>query len=345
MRTTRIILKSVQIPLTPALSPGERENHWPRSSNADGSPGANVLSSEQPKRGDGKPSREISVPQPKGLPRLRERAGVRAEVEQKSISTKLPTISGPLLKWFTWYARRYLRRHFHTLRISRAGPPPAAGLPPVVLFANHASWWDALAGLAVKAEFFPARSAYAPIDAEALKKYRMFQRLGFFGVEPGTARGARQFLRTAENVLSRPDSLLVITPQGRFADARERPVRFEPGLGHLATRVEHAIFLPMATEYIFWEERLPEILVRFGAPVEVSARHAGGFDAKYWTALFEQSLEATQDALAAEARRRDPEAFEIILRGGAGQGGIYDWWRAARAKLRGEDFRKEHGTK
>ena len=287
----------------------------------------------------------MSVEHPTVLPLLGERAGVRADVQQKSSLSKLPTISLPLLHWFTWYSRRYLRRHFHSLRVSRAGLPLGGAGLPLVIYANHAAWWDALIGLVVKDEFLSERKAFAPIAGEMLEKYKLFGRLGFFGVEQGTRRGAVQFLRTSENILRDPDSLLVITPQGRFADVRERPVRFEAGLGHLATRVGHAVFLPMATEFVFWEERLPEILVRFGEPVEVSAQHAVAFDAKYWTTLFEQKMEATQDALAAEAKRRDPDEFQTILRGGAGQGGIYDWWRAVKAKMRGEDFRKEHGTK
>jgi 1-acyl-sn-glycerol-3-phosphate acyltransferase len=257
----------------------------------------------------------------------------------------LPEISRLLLNWFTWYSRRYVRRHFHSLRISRAGLPPATGQTPLVIYSNHASWWDALVGLVLKSELFPERSAFAPIDAAQLERYKFFRKLGFFGVEQKMPRGAIQFLRTAENVLREPNSLLVVTPQGRFADVRERPVRFEAGLGHLAKRAEGTVFVPMATEFVFWEERLPEILVRFGEPVEVRAEHSTAFDAKYWTTLFEQKLEATQDALAAAALHRDANEFQTVLRGGAGQGGIYDWWRAAKARMRGEDFRKEHGTK
>jgi 1-acyl-sn-glycerol-3-phosphate acyltransferase len=269
----------------------------------------------------------------------------RATTELARAAADAPKISRPLLGWFTWYSRRYLRRHFHSLRVARESWPQKNLHLPVVIYSNHAAWWDALVGLVIKSEFFSERAAFAPIDADQLERYKFFRKLGFFGVEQKTPRGAVQFLRTAENILREPNSLLVVTPQGRFADVRERPVRFEAGLGHLATRVERAIFLPMATEFIFWEERLPEILVRFGEPVEVGAEPVAAFDAKYWTALFEQKMAATQDALAAQARRRDPDEFETVLRGGAGQGGVYDWWRAAMAKIRGENFRKEHGEK
>lgn len=255
------------------------------------------------------------------------------------------SISRPLLRWFTWYSGRYIRRHFHSLRLSRGvGLPDAAGLP-LVIYTNHASWWDPLVGLVLKNAFCPERELFAPIDAAMLARYRIFARLGFFGVEQGSRRGAAQFLRASEEILRHPNSMLAVTPHGRFADARERPVRFQAGLGHLAARAENAVFLPVATEFVFWEERLPEVLVRFGEATVVRGGLGSRRTPREWTALFEGNLEAAQDALAEESRRRDPAAFRVLLGGGAGQGGVYDWWRGLRARLRGETFRKEHGSK
>ena len=257
----------------------------------------------------------------------------------------LPRISRALLHWFTGYSRRYIRRHFHSLRIARAGLPPAPQGLPIVLYMNHASWWDPLVCLVLKAEFFPNRAGFAPIDLAALDRYKLLRQLGFFGVEQGTRRGAVQFLRTAETILREPNHLLALTPQGRFSDVRERPLRFQSGLGHLAARVDRALFVPLAIEYVFWEERLPEILVRFGEPVPVGHDHRAAFPPAYWTDLFEQKLAAAQDALSLESKLRDPAVFQEVLRGGTGQGGIYDCWRAFRAKLRGEKFNPEHGDK
>lgn len=271
--------------------------------------------------------------------------GVRAEFHHKSSALELPHISPLLLRWFTWYSRRYLRRHFHSLRISLGGMPPDTQGRPIVIYSNHASWWDVLVCLVLKDEFFPGRNLFAPIDAAALENYQMFRRLGFFGVERGSRRGAVQFLRTAEAILKSPSPLLFITPQSRFADVRTRPVHFEAGLGHLAARVEDAVFVPVVGEYVFWEERLPEILVCFGEPVVVDQPLASQFGSDAWTNRFERKLEAAQDALAAEVKLRDPDCFQTVLAGAAGQGGIYDWWRSFTAKLRGETFRKEHGRK
>ena len=51
----------------------------------------------------------------------------------------LPRISPLLLRWFSWYSRGYLRRHFHSLRISRAGLPPSTKGRPLVIYT--ASVW------------------------------------------------------------------------------------------------------------------------------------------------------------------------------------------------------------
>lgn len=258
---------------------------------------------------------------------------------------RVPRISKLMVRWFSQYCRGYIHRHFHSLRVSRHGRPPDACGLPLVVFSNHASWWDPLVGLVIKDAFFSKRQLFAPIDAAMLQRYRMFARLGFFGVEQQTRRGAVQFLRTAQAILQQPDCLLAVTPQGRFADARERPVRFQAGLGHLPARTQRAVFVPVATEFVFWEERLPEILVRFGEPVEVVSPYAAARPPEYWTELFEHKMERAQDALSSEAQRRETANFECILRGNAGQGGIYDWWRACRTWLRGETFNLEHGAK
>lgn len=275
-----------------------------------------------------------------------ERAGVRGENSKRpGKHTELPALSPLLLRWFTWYCRRYIRRHFHSLRISIAGLPPDTAGHPLVIFTNHASWWDPLVGLVIKDECFRGRTMFTPIDAAMLRRYRLFAKLGFFGVEQGTRRGAVQFLRTSQNILRQPDRLLAVTPQGRFADVRQRPVRFQSGLGHLAAHVDDTVFLPMATEFVFWEERLPEILVRFGPPVEVSRANGGARSANVWSAVLERQLTIALDELSVEAQRREPADFRTVLRGGAGQGGIYDLWRALLAKVRGETFAKEHGAK
>lgn len=257
-------------------------------------------------------------------------------------SDRAPQISQRLLGLFTWYSRRYLRRHFHSLRVSLPRLPPRRLELPTVIYSNHASWWDPIVGLLLKQEFFPQKNVYVPMEAAALARYGFFRRLGAFGVEAGTAHGAATFLRASKSILRDRANLLWLTPQARFTDARERPVQLKPGIAHLPRLAPRLCFLPVAIEYVFWEERLPEILVAFGQPMEVSSDDRV-VKSQAWLEIFSSQLRQTQEALAAEALRRQPAAFRCLLNGRSGVGGIYDRWRGLRARLMGQQFRPQHG--
>ena len=236
------------------------------------------------------------------------REGLSAQASQP-----LPPVWGPLVTWFTAYSRHYIGKHFHSFRISRSSIPLTTGRMPIVLYANHAGWWDPLVGLLLKAAFFPNYTLFAPVDAVSLRRYKILTKVGFFGVESQTPRGVIDFFSTAEAILREPEHLLAVTPHGRFTDARARPVQFQRGLGLLATRVKRALFVPVAIEYAFWDQRRPEIFCRFGETTEISAEDSKGLTAWHWTAAFELRLEGTQDTLAKEVCAHDSNKFEHLL--------------------------------
>jgi 1-acyl-sn-glycerol-3-phosphate acyltransferase len=212
---------------------------------------------------------------------------------------------------------------------------------PLLICLNHPSWWDPLMALYLSQRFFNDRRQYAPIAAAGLAKYRFFERLGFFGIEPGTRAGAFRFLEVGGAVLSCENGAIWVTPQGHFTDVRQRPVQIQSGVGHLAQRVSRFAMLPVALEYAFWNERYAEAFACFGKPVFVDNGRAGS--AKEWTACFSAALEATLDALSQRVQLRDQSAFEPLLTGGAGVGGVYDFWRGLKTRVRGKKFEPEHG--
>ena len=183
----------------------------------------------------------------------------------------LPRRSTWLLRLFRWYAKRYVVRHFHAVRVSHRGPIPDLPRRPVVIVVNHPSWWDPLIGLTLTERMPDWRVHFAPIEAAGLAQYRFLERLGFFGIDTATARGGLTFLRTSLAILSAPESMLWITAQGEFVDPRDRPVLLKPGIGHLAHRLSGALIVPLALEYPFWNDRCPEALARFGSPIDIDS--------------------------------------------------------------------------
>ncbi len=207
---------------------------------------------------------------------------------------------------------------------------------------NHPSWWDPMTGLALSTLWPDQARHYAPMDGAGLAKYPFLERLGFFAIEPECFRGGLTFLRRSLSALEGADGVLWVTAQGRFVDPRERPTRIKPGVAHLARRLGSGQVLPLALEYPFWNERTPEALVRFGAPIGIEA--GAPVDANVWTERIERALNDTQDALAEDALSRDPDRFETLLSGGSGVGGAYDVWRRAKSVLTGRRFDPRHGS-
>lgn len=254
----------------------------------------------------------------------------------------LPPFSHGLNGWFMFYVRRYLRRHFHAVRLLGGAPDhPEIGAEPVIFYSNHPSWWDPLVFLTIGELLYPRRMVYGPIDATALGKYRFMERIGFIGIDPGTWRGSARFLRMARAAEQRSDVIFWITAQGEFVDPRERPVTIRPGVAHALEGRSSGFVVPLAVEYPFWTERFPEALAAFGPALSIA--DAPARSAEDWETVLAAALEATQDRLAVAARGRDPAAFRTLLSGRVGVGGVYDIVRRIGAWLRGERFDASHG--
>jgi 1-acyl-sn-glycerol-3-phosphate acyltransferase len=254
----------------------------------------------------------------------------------------LPRIATTQLRWFVAYLRFFFRRHFHAVRLLKVALPESLDGWPLLVCLNHPSWWDPLFALYLSQRFFGNRRNYGPVASAGISKYSFFERLGFFGIDAHSATGTARFLRIGESVLSRSDGAFWVTAQGRFTDARIRPITFQSGVGYLAHRMTRFAMLPLALEYSFWEERTPEALLCFGEPIYVEA--GSEKTAAEWAQVFAQRLEQTQDLLARSGINRQVSNFETLIKGRAGIGGVYDLWRAFKARIAGKPFRREHGS-
>lgn len=245
--------------------------------------------------------------------------------------------SPQLTRFFTGVMRRQIRRSFRALRVARPGLP---ALPPgasVIVYANHPSWWDPAVCCVLADALFPGIASFGPMDAAALERYGFMRRIGIFGITQGSYSGAAQFLRAGRLVLSDKRRMLWITAQGRFVDPRERPVALQRGIAHLMCSVPGVVAVPLALEYPFWSEKRPEALACFGTPVASEGRDPAALSAE-----LARALQAAQDRLSQDSMARDPEAFDRLLGGRAGVGGLYGGWQTLRAALRGRAPVSDH---
>jgi 1-acyl-sn-glycerol-3-phosphate acyltransferase len=236
--------------------------------------------------------------------------------------------------------RRFFTRHMNALRIASWGMPVVPQKGPVIIYSNHPAWWDAAVYILAADRFFPPYESYAPIDAAMLKQYGVFGRIGAFGVDLDSLRGAADFLRTSAEILSSSNRALWITAQGRFGDVRERPLGLKPGVARLAELAPDCTVIPLAIEYGFWLERGGEAFIAFGEPMRGEDLLKLPRPARL--ERLEANLTATLDRLSADVQSRDAARFHSVLEGRAGIGGVYDGWRRMAAALRGRHFDPSH---
>lgn len=259
---------------------------------------------------------------------------------ERPAARDLPRFSPTVHLWFVRYLRRYFARNFDAVRVSRECRVPRETDRPLIIYANHPSWWDPIVLLLLIRTHYDDWRFHAPIDAAALARYPWLERLGLFPVEADRLSGARRFLEAGSALLGSERTGLALTAQGEFADVRERPVRIRRGVAHLLERHPGARAFPIAIEYAFWNERLPEVLVRFGQrPITAGGR---GIEAIHGE--LEQALEHQLDRLARAAITRDAGQFDALLDGRRGVGLIQDLPLRLRALFRGERFDPSHSA-
>lgn len=248
-----------------------------------------------------------------------------------------------MMAFFHVAFRRQFADSFGALRVPRWGLPRVPPGRPAIILMNHPGWWDGVMVMLLMRRFFLDRPGFTPMDAAALEKYRFMRRLGVFGIEQNTARGAVRFLQTAREVLRDPCHMLWMNAPGRFADVRERPVPLAPGVTRLPEVAPEALLVPTAIEYTHWTERRGEALVAFGAPLDGATLAAMPRAPR--TEAIRAAHAAVMDRLAADAISRDPARFEVALEGGRGMGGLYGLVQYARALLRGERHDPRHDAR
>ncbi|MEM1108153.1 MAG: lysophospholipid acyltransferase family protein [Planctomycetota bacterium] len=269
--------------------------------------------------------------------------------EQPATHPDLPAVSARWVRWALWYIPRLVRKNFSAARLLGDLPDVVkntSGGQPLLIYLNHPSWWDPIAVGVLKDRFFRDRRSYGPIDGKGLEKYRLMEKLGFFGIDPDSRAGAAAFLRVGRAAMSTPGSVLWVTAEGHFTDPRKRPVRLRPGVAHLVRKAAGGVALPLAVEYPFGEEKQPEMRLAFGEPIVLGgAEHEGKpRTAAEWNTLLEDRLTEAMDRLAAATIARDHDAFTLLCDGKRGVGGVYDVWRRLKAVFAGKKFDPSHGT-
>lgn len=168
---------------------------------------------------------------------------------------KHPVLTPLIGRYITWK----LKRAFRGLWLKGALPDSDA---PLILYANHSSFWDGFITHAVAQHF--RRDGYAVMEEQNLARYRFLSRLGAVSIRRHDKSSALETLRYLKTLLQRPRAAVVLFPQGQ-----QQPdglaLKFERGIEVLA-RMTNAQCVPLAYRYAFFEHEYPDVLIAAGAP-------------------------------------------------------------------------------
>lgn len=233
-----------------------------------------------------------------------------------------------------------IRTSFHGIYLREAAAPPAPDSPPVILFGNHSTWWDAHLVMALNEERWHT-DGYVMVEDAQLEHYRFFRRCGAFSVNPRDSRSALESLNYAVGLLTAaPRRSLLIFPQGRILANDARPLKFFKGTGHIVRRVVDQMgacaLYPIALRYEFIGEQKPDGFISVGAPLIVrkgapdwSPDASGLPDVRAVTARLEQALTDELDRLRDDVVAYRFSSFAPLIKG---RRSINRLWDAVRGK-------------
>lgn len=160
-----------------------------------------------------------------------------------------------------WRRRRLAAVHI-------AGVPRGIGSLPVIMVANHTSWWDGFLLRDVHRRLGAGRPLYTVMLERELARRPFLRRLGAVGIEPGRASSTLALLRGFEEVRTEAGAPWVsFFPQGRIRPSWVRPLGFRPGIESVLERIGDVVVLPVGLHLEPLNRPAPTAFVSMGPPL------------------------------------------------------------------------------
>lgn len=131
----------------------------------------------------------------------------------------------------------WVARQFSRISIRHIGDKPRPNAGPVIVYANHSSWWDGHLAMFLNEECWHL-DGYVMMEEKQLARYRFFTHVGGFLIDRQEARSAMRTLDYAAQLMSaQPGRVLLLFPQGEILANDARPLSFFNGTAHLVKRI------------------------------------------------------------------------------------------------------------
>jgi 1-acyl-sn-glycerol-3-phosphate acyltransferase len=195
--------------------------------------------------------------------------------------------------------RPWMRRRLRGPFIMGETPAMRRVEGPLLLVANHVSWWDGFLLREVHRRVRPDAPFHVVMSAPELDRHPYFRRLGALPVGSGPMAG-RGLLRVLEERRALTPNLVIgYFPQGRIWPSRRRPLAFRPGVAWLASRLAPLTLLPVGLHLEPLNRTAPAAFISVGDPVAV--RPGAPVDAEAGVAAALHRIHASLDRYGEDA--------------------------------------------
>lgn len=158
--------------------------------------------------------------------------------------------------FFDFYTSWIINADFESFQVE--GDLPSLADKPLLIIANHFSWWDGFFQYQLNNTRYKKRFHVMMLE-EQLSKRMFLTKLGVFGVKKGT-RDAMTSLAFAAKILEKKENMLLIFPQGKIESMHECDFRFESGVERLIAKSKNINVVFVATLVDYFSERKPTVI-------------------------------------------------------------------------------------
>jgi 1-acyl-sn-glycerol-3-phosphate acyltransferase len=195
------------------------------------------------------------------------------------------------LAWATFESvfQPWMRRRLAGVHLGNLPDPNELEPGPLLLVANHVSWWDGFLLREVQRRLRPGRPFHVVMAEAQLRTQPVLQRLGAVPLRDGPF-AVRGLGRALEAICHRdPTAVIGYFPQGRIWPSYRRPLGFSRSGEWLARYLEPVTVIPVALHIEPLNRLAPTAFIGTGGPVRVQGEPA--------PASFEDSVSSTLDGL------------------------------------------------
>lgn len=209
---------------------------------------------------------------------------------------------------FELFFRPWMRRRLDGVHLR--GLHDSGGLPemPVLIIANHVSWWDGFLLREVHRELRPRAPLYVVMSESELRRFPIFRWMGALPLGPSPLAGRTLLDDLKRRLEERPDAVIGYFPQGRIWPSHRRPLGFRRGGAWLAGRLGPVAILPVGLHLEALTRPGPAAFVSVGRP-----RVGGG---PVNAAELEAAVTAEVDEILRVVREHGEDAPRVWADGG-----------------------------